>query len=75
MKEYGCDYCHDLRNIEPASYVSSDDPELRKFIYKARAEKRFLHHFTVDGEKYMQAIDSCPICGYRFTVEDYTSYE
>lgn len=75
MKEYGCSYCQDLRNIEPASYVSSDDKNLKELIMKARAEKKFLHHFSVDGEKYIQVVDQCPVCGYQFTPEDYASYE
>lgn len=75
MKEYGCSYCHDLRNIEPAKYIGTDDEELKKFIHKAMAEKKFLHHFSQNGEKYLQVVDQCPVCGYKFTEEDYNSYE
>lgn len=32
MKSYGCDFCNDLRNIEPAKYIGGGDEELREFI-------------------------------------------
>lgn len=34
MKSCGCTFCNDLRNIEPAKYIGSDDEELQNFVKK-----------------------------------------
>lgn len=30
MKSCGCDFCDDLRNIEPAKYISGENEEFKK---------------------------------------------
>lgn len=73
MKPCGCDFCNDLRYIEPASYVGCQDDagqELKDFINKAREEKKFLRHY----DSGIGIIEKCPKCGYVFTEEDYDSY-
>ena len=71
----GCDYCNDLRCIEPAKYVWCDDEETQAQILEARDNKQFIGHFYEDGlpsEDYIMI--GCPECGYVFTEEDYDSY-
>jgi len=70
MKSYGCDFCNDLRNIEPASYISGGDEEFQKWINEAREQKKFILDL---GDKFA-IIDECPKCGYKFTEEDYDNY-
>lgn len=70
MKSYGCVFCNDMRNIQPASYINSDDSEFRKWIGKARAKKKFILNLRDE----FVVIDKCPQCGYEFTEEDYNSY-
>ena len=70
MKPYGCDFCNDLRNIEPASYIGGGDEEFKKWIEKAREEKKFI----LDLGDEFAIVDKCPKCGYEFTEEDYDSY-
>ena len=38
MKPCGCEYCNDLRNIEPAKYISGGDKKFQEWINKAKAE-------------------------------------
>lgn len=71
MKEYGCDFCTDLRNIEPAKYIGGGDEEFKERISKAREQKKFILDL---GDKFA-IVDECPMCGYKFTEEDYDSYE
>lgn len=74
MKSYGCNFCNDLRNIEPAKYIGGGDDELKKFCKEADYEKKFIYHFR-DGENmHFVIIDKCPECEYEFTEEDYDSY-
>ena len=50
MKSCGCDFCNDLRNIEPAKYIGGGDKELQKFLKEADDKKQFIYHF-IDGEE------------------------
>lgn len=70
MKSCGCEFCNDLRNIEPASYIGGGDKEFKEWIDKAREEKKFILDL---GDKFA-IIDKCPKCGYEFTEEDYDIY-
>ena len=70
MKIYGCKFCNDLRNIEPASDISGDDDNFKKWINKAIEKKKFI---LVLKDKFV-IVDKCPKCGYGFTEEDYDSY-
>ena len=73
VKEYyGCDFCNDLRNVEPASYIGGGDEEFRKWIEEARKKKQFLLDL---GNGEFSIIDKCPKCGYIFTEEDYDYYD
>ena len=74
MKSCGCDFCNDLRNIEPAKYIGGGDKELQKFLKEADDKKQFIYHFR-DGEDMVYAIvNECPECGHEFTEEDYDMY-
>ena len=70
MKECGCGFCTDLRNIEPAKYIGGGDEEFKEWIGKAREQKKFILDL---GDKFA-IVDECPMCGYKFTEEDYDSY-
>lgn len=74
MKQCGCDFCNDLRNIEPAKYIGGGDDELQEFIRNACEKKRFIHHYPVEDGTMFEIILECPACGYIFTSEDYDSY-
>lgn len=75
IEAFGCDYCRDLRNIEPASYVGGGDDEFKAFIQRARDNKQFLHFcYNDDGDKCFEVVECCPRCGYKFTEKDYDSY-
>ena len=76
MKSYGCNFCNDLRNIQPAKYVALatddvGDDEFRKVLNKAKEEKSFL----LFKNNAVYIVDKCPFCGYKFTEEDYNSYD
>ena len=71
MKTYGCEFCNDLRNIEPAKYIGGGNDEFKKWINKAREQKKFVLDL---GDKFT-IVDECPMCGYKFTEEDYDNYE
>ena len=70
MKSCGCDFCNDLRNIEPAKYIGGGDEEFKEWIEKEKKQKNFILDL---GDKFA-IIDRCPECGYKFTEEDYDSY-
>ena len=42
MKKNGCDFCNDLRNVEPAKYIHSEDKGLQEFLEKADKNKKFI---------------------------------
>lgn len=75
MKQCGCDFCNDLRNIEPANYISGGDEEIQEFLKRAREKKQFIHHYHMFGGMVLRIVDKCPVCGYQFTEEDYASYD
>ena len=73
--QLGCKFCNDLRNIEPANYISGGDSEFEKFINEAKKKKQFIMHlYTKEGMKF-GIVDKCPVCNYKFTEEDYDSYQ
>ena len=69
--EHGCDFCTDLRNIEPAKYIGGGNDKFKEWIKKAREQKKFILDL---GDKFA-IVDECPMCGYEFTADDYDSYE
>jgi hypothetical protein len=71
MKQHGCDFCNDLRNVEPAKYVGGGDENFKKQIEHAKKQKKFL----LDTGSEFIVIERCPVCGYKFTEEDYDSYD
>lgn len=75
MKPCGCDFCNDLRYIEPAKYIGGGDEGLKRFISEAREKKQFIFHYPTDEGTMFEIIDKCPECGYEFTEEDYDSYD
>ena len=75
MKTHGCEFCNDLRNIEPAKYIGGGDEELRKFIDEAKGKKQFIFHCKKGDGTMVAIIDKCPICNYKFTEKDYDSYD
>ena len=70
----GCDYCNDLKHVEPANYIGSGDKELKVFIAKARENKKFISIKRNDEGVFFEIVDKCPMCGHEFTEEDYDSY-
>lgn len=79
MQSYGCEFCNDLINVQPAKYVAvvnndnspvATDDEVRKFLEKAKEEKRFL---MFEGDN-IHVVNKCPACGYVFSEKDYDSY-
>lgn len=70
MKPCGCDFCNDLRNIQPAGYIGGGNEEFRKTILEAHEQKKFL----LIGKHIFCVVNQCPICGYEFSDEDYDSY-
>ena len=68
-----CKFCTDLRNIEPASYISASggDPD---WILEAKRHKQFIYHYWNNGSQYFVVVDRCPVCGHVFTEEDYDNY-
>ncbi len=72
----GCDYCNDLRNVEPARYISFSDAdcEANKELRKLDKEKKFIHHFIYEGERIFEVVEKCPICEIVFTDEMYDNY-
>lgn len=76
MKPCGCKWCNDLRNIEPAKYISIEDKEKGKIIEQLDKEKRFVRiTHNEDLTWNLEVMIGCPKCGYIFTEEDYDSYE
>ena len=74
----GCDYCTDLRFIEPAKDVYVDDGKgnLVNWLKEAREKKRFIEAVFKDGVVYgFYVIDCCPKCFYKFTESDYNKFE
>lgn len=70
MQGKGCDFCRDLRNIQPASYVDGGDDEFQEWIKKCRECKAFI----IMGKEFFTATHECPVCGKIFTDGDYDSY-
>ena len=71
----GCDYCNDLRNVEPAKYIGGGDKKLKNFITKAHNNKKFICITRQrNGVAFFEIVDKCPMCGYEFTEEDYDNY-
>lgn len=75
MKPCGCEFCNDLRNIEPAKYIGGGGEELKEFIKKATENKQFIYHYRVDEGMMFMVVDKCPVCRYEFTEEDYDIYD
>ena len=74
MNSCCCDFCNDMRNIEPASYIGDGDDEFKAFIKNAKNNKKFVYHYDVDEGTMFEVVDKCHMCGYKFTEEDYDSY-
>lgn len=77
MESCRCDFCLDLRNVEPAKYIGCEDTdeEFQKFINEAKEEKKFVCHYPKNEEEMVFGIiDKCPVCGYEFTEKDYDEY-
>lgn len=54
-KQCGCDFCNDLRNIQPAKYIGGGDEEFEKWIEEAKDAKQFI--LILDDGFYI--IDKC----------------
>lgn len=68
----GCEFCTDLRNIQPAKYIGYHKgiKEVAEFFEKAKAEKKFI----LETENAFEIVDKCPKCGHVFTEKDYDKY-
>lgn len=69
-----CDFCSDMRNIEPAKYISAANGEDPEWLVDAKKKHQFIYHYWDDGNQYFAVVDKCPVCGHIFTEEDYGSY-
>lgn len=78
MCENMCEWCSDLRNVEPAGYIGCNDPEMEAWLKKEHEQKHFIfiRKFEYQGEYYKvpEVILECPHCGHKFTEEDYDDY-
>lgn len=66
-----CDFCEDLRNIEPASYIGGGDAEFQNWIAEMRKKKAFILYRITDNGVELTAVEKCPVCGHVFTEEEY----
>lgn len=66
-----CDFCEDLRNIEPASYLGGGDEEFQSWIREMRKKKAFIWVRSTDDGYELSAVKKCPVCGHVFTEEEY----
>lgn len=66
-----CDFCEDLRNIEPASYLGGGDEEFQSWIREMRKKKAFIWVRSADDGYELSAVEKCPVCGHVFTEEEY----
>ena len=51
-----CKFCTDLRNIEPASYISASggDPD---WLIDAKKHKQMIYHYWDSGNQYFVVVD------------------
>ncbi len=71
----GCDWCNDLRNIEPAKYIDIYDEEAKQWLVEQDKLKHFIYIDRSNPETiHMIALLECSRCGHVFTREDYDSY-
>ena len=79
IQRAGCDWCNDLRYIEPANFIGlsdDEDEEIKQILEDAIKNKKFITHFhDEEGNFWFGGVDKCPVCGYEFTEEDYDSYQ
>ena len=65
-----CKWCEDLRNVQPAKFISCREEE--PWLKKAKEDKLFLH---IDKDKgIVYCLDKCPVCGKIFDEELYDTY-
>lgn len=76
MCENMCEWCSDLRNVEPAGYVGCGDPEARAWLKEQHKQKHFLTFKWVEGAEHPIpfVILECPYCHHKFTEKDYDDY-
>lgn len=72
-----CEWCSDLRNVEPAKYISAcgEDPD---WLVQAKKNKLFLSfERNDDGTTSYYNILKCPYCGLKFegNTQLYDSYD
>lgn len=73
-----CEWCNDLRNVEPAKYIGfagGNDPD---WLIDAKKRKAFLYfQKEADGSTTWYELINCPYCGQQFegNEELYDSYE
>jgi len=79
IQKAGCEWCNDLRNIEPANFIGLGDgasEKSKQILEDAIKNKNFITHFhDEEGNFWVGVVDKCPVCGYEFTEEDYDSYQ
>lgn len=64
-----CDFCSDIRIIEPAKdiFLKTQNKERLEWLKDKQDKKKMI--MFVDGA--LLEVNYCPICGYKFTEEDY----
>lgn len=68
-----CEWCEDLRNVQPARYIGTDEPELKAWLEQRDKEKQFVYIYHKENCFYV--VTECPYCHHVFTAEDYDSYD
>ena len=58
-----CDFCDDLRNVEPARYISMSDGNDPDWLKEAKEKHWMLYHWYENDEYHFVHIWKCPYCG------------
>lgn len=61
-----CVWCEDLRNVEPAKYISFSSGEDPEWLQSAKKRKAFLHLQKDKDEIIFYEMVKCPYCGQQF---------
>lgn len=72
-----CEWCNDLRNAQPAKYISAADGADDDWLIEAKKRKAFLFCRKENGSTTWYELFNCPYCGQQFkgNEELYDSYE
>lgn len=70
-----CEWCKDLRNVEPACYIGAKGPKLKAWLEEHHRLKHFICiDYSNPDVPCLFHIQQCPVCHHVFTEEDYEEY-